>query len=80
MFLSDCSARYSCSPRTDRCYLQVNGDTLAPQVIDSQHTANDVATQVVENEDFPYRLPSFSKDRLNVVWSGCHVLTWAVCM
>lgn len=38
-------------------------DAPASQVIDPQHTAYDISTEVVEDEDLPYRLAVCVEDR-----------------
>lgn len=45
--------------------VQVNCDPPSPQVIDPQDTADDVSSEVVEDEDFPYGFPICVED-----WGG----------
>lgn len=43
--------------------LQMNRHTPGPQVIDPQHTADNISSHIVENQHFPYRLAIFVQDR-----------------
>ncbi len=67
MLLEDCSACYSCNPKAQCCNSQVYCDALAPQVIDSEDTADYVSAQVVENKDLPHGFSVFREKRVNLV-------------
>lgn len=41
----------------------MNGDPPRPEVVDAQHTADDIAAQIVKDQDFPDWIPVFIQDR-----------------
>ena len=78
MLLEDCSACYSCNPKAVWCSLQMNCDTLAPQVVDSQDTADDVPAQVVKDKHLPDRFTVLVEKRVDLVLCVCCIFTRAV--
>lgn len=48
-------------------------DTFAAQVIDSEHTTNDISPQIVEYQDFPHRISIFVHQ--GVDWLLCSTIS-----
>lgn len=42
---------------------QMNSNTPCSQVINSENTANDISTHIIEHQDFPNRVAIFIQDR-----------------
>jgi hypothetical protein len=77
MLLKDCSACYSCAQDRHDGVLQMNCDALAAQIIDSQHTADYVPPQVVEDQHFPHWLAIFCKEGVDLILRSCGVVAGA---
>ena len=56
----------------------MDGNAPCAEIIDTQHTANDIPTQIVKDEDFPYGIPILVEDRGGVGYRGLAFdLSWS---
>lgn len=57
----------------------MNGNALTPQVIDSEHAADYVSSQVIEYQDFPYWVALFIEQGIDLILRGSWIFAGALC-
>lgn len=71
MFLH-CSACYS-QISSSTPGLQMDSDAFAPQIVDSEHAADDIAPKIIEDQDLPNRLAFLVQQGFDLVLSSRRV-------